>query len=361
LAVNLGHFDPSRAADEVQVAERILGSRLIGFEIGNEPDKFSDPVVKLRPASYNVSSYLKEIATYSAAMRAVVPSLRLYGPDLSTRSSWLPAIISSKSSWFNTVTLHYYPTSYSIPKGSCKGTPAPTASELLSPQARERETAVLQTFVGAGEFAKREVRISETNTTSSCDYHGGPATSPVFASALWSLDWILRAASAGVAGLNFHGDVGRCAPDTFSPMCIPDNSTGARTEVASRPEYYGLLAARELEGGRFIPITISGQGPSDDFTAYATIHPHDVITLAIDNLATTGSGTFILKVSGYHRATGRRLSGRSLGATGGVTFGRASFDIAGAIRPVRTTIPMVQGVFRLRMAPSSAIIVTLQR
>lgn len=37
LGVDLGHFDPTRAANEAQVAEGILGSGILGFEIGNEP------------------------------------------------------------------------------------------------------------------------------------------------------------------------------------------------------------------------------------------------------------------------------------------------------------------------------------
>ena len=35
VGVDLGHFDPLRAASEAQAAERILGSSLLGFEIGN--------------------------------------------------------------------------------------------------------------------------------------------------------------------------------------------------------------------------------------------------------------------------------------------------------------------------------------
>lgn len=257
--------------------------------------------------------------------------------------------------------MHYYPTHYSIPKGACQGTPSPTASELLSPQARERETAVLEALVRAGNLAQRETRISETNTTSSCDYHGGPATSPVFASALWSLDWVLRASSLGVSGLNFHGEFGRCTPDTFSPMCTPENAAVASGQVAVRPEYYGLIAARGLEGGRFLPVRATGPNVLGDFTVYATLHPHNVITLAIDNFSAQGQTDFHLNVPAYRKATGQRLTASSLGSTTGVRFGRASFNAAGTLRSTATVISTSNGDFRLKLAPESAIIVTLRR
>src|SRR5665213_297506 len=222
LGVDFGHFDPARAADEAREAERILGSRLLGIEIGNEPNDYGLPLVGLRPSSYSASDYLRELALYTEAIRAVVPEMRLYGPDLGSLASqtWMSPIVSNASLPFAAITLHYYPTTYSFAKGACKGTSVPTARELLSPEVRERENAALQIMVGAGDAAHRETVISETNDTSSCDAPGGPKTSPVFASALWSLDWALRAGSAGAGGVNFHGYLGLCRPEAFTPISV---------------------------------------------------------------------------------------------------------------------------------------------
>jgi hypothetical protein len=367
LGVDLGHFEPTRAASEARVAEHILGSRLLGFEVGNEPDNYGDnpdnygtQVINLRASSYNVYNYLEELGAYSTAMRAAVPEIHLYGPDLQP-SPWLPLIASDKSSSLAVITAHYYPTKYNIPKGLCKGTPIPTAFDLLSPQVRQQENAMLQTLVSAGELAHRETRISETNTTASCDTYGGPDTSPVFASALWSLDWALRTASAGVAGINFHGYFGQCAPNVFSPVCAPSSAAEALGQVIARPEYYGLLAARQLEGGRFVPVNVSGQNASDDFTAYATVHPRHVITLAIDNFATVGLTLFLRKLPDYDKAIGEPLIAPSVTATNGVTFGHAAFSVAGVLRPTGTTISRRGGLFRLELAPTSATVITLHQ
>jgi hypothetical protein len=360
LGVDLGHYDPGRAANEARVAKAILGSRLLGFEVGNEPDGYGSPQVKLRPSSYNVSDYLGELSSYVTAMRGTVPELRLYGPDLSS-NIWLPAIASDKDTPFTVITEHYYPISYSVAKGACKGTPVPTTLELLSPQVRERENTALRDLVGAGEIAHRETRVSETNNTGSCDAAGGPATSPVFASALWALDWALRAASAGVAGLNFHGYFGHCFPDTVSPICAPSNAAEAHGQITARPEYYGLLAARQLEGGRFIPAHIAEPSIGGDLTVYATIHSRGTITIAIDNFSTEGVTSLSLRVPGYDKATGERLTGSSINATKNITFGHGSINAAGELRPTGADIAKVNHAFHLELGPASAMIVTLYK
>ena len=360
LGINLGQFDPTRAANEAGAAQHIFGSRLLGFEIGNEPDDYGKLVIKLRPSSYSPGNYLEELAAYGAAMRATTPRINLYGPDLSSQT-WLSTIASSKSTSFAAITQHYYPTTYSLAKGGCKATPVPTALELLSPQVRELENVTLQTLVRVGEIAHSKTRISETNATGSCDTDGGPETSPVFASALWSLDWALRATSAGVVGLNFHGYFGHCAPYTASPICAESYAAESKGRVSARPEFYGLLAARQLEGGQFIPIHITEPGTMNDLTAYATTHPHGEVTVAIDNLATEGPTFIVLKVPGYDRATGERLVGPATSATSGVTYGQGSINEAGSLRSTGTGLRKVGHAFHLELAPASAIVIRLHK
>ena len=362
LGVDLGHFEPARAANEAQVAERILGSRVLGFEIGNEPSNYVNPTVGLRSSAYTANDYLKELAAYSAALKTAAPTIRLYGPDIGLMASpaWLLQIASDKSTSFAAIDVHYYPLKYNVPNGACKGTPIPTAFELLSPGVREQENAVLRTFVEAGELAHRETRLSETNDTSSCDIHGGPATSPVFASALWSLDWVLRATSAGVAALNFEGYLGLCQPDADTPICAQGYTAEASGQVIARPEYYGLLAARQLEGGRFVPTRLVSPGPLPNLTTWATIAPGGTIRIAIDNLAAEGLAQRVsIPLSGY-AGTYEELAGPSVEATTGVTFGGVGVTSTGRWRPRRLTLSRVGHSFRVVVRPASAIIVTLR-
>jgi hypothetical protein len=360
LGVDLGHFEPSRAASEAHLAAGLLGSRLLGIEIGNEPNGYQAPYIQLRSSSYEVETYLKEANAYATAIHAMSPGLRLYGPELSASASWLKAVASNPGTPFTVLTAHYYPTSYSVPRGGCEGTAMPTSLDLLSPAVREQENTLLSGLIADGDLGHRPARITETNTTASCDSSGGPDTGPVFASALWSLDWSLRAAQAGITGLNFHGTFGSCAPESFSPLCASSNSAEAHRSLVPRPEYYGLLAAGQLEGGRFLPITINEPAAAADFSVFATLHSHGRITLAVDNFATGSPTGFSLTLPGYDRAEDVYLRAPSTDATSSVTFGGASFGPRGTLA-IQTRPYKAHGTFRFTVPPAGAIIVTLHR
>jgi hypothetical protein len=358
LSVNLGHFDPRRAASEAHAASDILGSRLVAVEIGNEPDSYGDPRVKLRAASYSVNNYLAELNEYNAAIRAVVPQLPLSGPDLSM-PNWLLAIAGASPTPFADLTLHYYPLSYSFSKGACRGTPVPSASELLSPKIREWENTALSNLGRAEAVAHSQTRISETNNTGSCDAGGGPATSPVFASALWSFDWSLRAASAGVDGLNFHGAFGTCAVATVSPICADTRAANGRGQVSAQPEYYGLLAARQLEGGRFVSVAVP-EGKAANVTAYATVHTGGIVTVGIDNLGDVAA-SLRLSLPGYRKAGIVRLTAPSLDATRDTRLGGADLDSTGSPHPAAAPVRRIHPPFSIRVSAHSAVVVTLRR
>jgi hypothetical protein len=71
LAVNLGHYNPSRAADEVTAASQRLHQLLGGVEIGNEPNAFG--YTGLRAAGWDLSDYLTEFRAYRRAINRAVP------------------------------------------------------------------------------------------------------------------------------------------------------------------------------------------------------------------------------------------------------------------------------------------------
>jgi hypothetical protein len=359
LGVDLGHFDPARAADEATNARRILGPSLLGFEIGNEPDAYGLPRIRLRSSSYGLSDYLQQLSTYAAAIKASDASARLYGPDASLET-WLNVTAYEKGHLLSAITQHYYPTRYSVSKGSCVGTPVPPATELFSSRVRDEENTTLRTLSHAGAIAGTQIQISETNTTASCDTDGGPKTSPVFASALWSLDWILRAASAGVVALEFHGRFGPCAPNTVSPICSSPNESRAHREVIARPEYYGLLAAHELEGGRFVPVDITGHPVPAQLTAYATTHPSGAVTLAVENVS---SHSILARVTAgrLHMASYESLAAPSLESTTGITFGHVSVNAkTGRDRLIASHVRAKRGFFVIPIGSMSAVVVTMR-
>jgi hypothetical protein len=356
LGIDLGHFEPTNAASEVDVAHRLLGRRLLGIELGNEPDKYGTRLVDLRSNAYGVTSYLADLLAYRSAIGQMTPGLPVFGPDVPSLS-WLQAVSAARPSLFSGVTLHYYPTTYSYSGPVCRATALPTAKELLSPATRESESAVAQHLVRFASSVGGRPWISETNTTSSCDADGGPLTSPVFASALWALDWSLRAASAGVSALNFHGYFGVCGPASEAPICSASHIDEGLGVVQARPEYFGLLAASSLEGGRFIPAEVTQSAVRGGVIAFATLAGVRRITVAVENLSGHSTLTAIDPVSGYALTSVRRLTAPSLDAVTDVRFRRvASVDQqhqqVGRRRPPTPTFVL---------PPFSALIVALRR
>lgn len=363
LTLNLGHFDPGRAANEAAAATEILGPSLQAIEIGNEPNGFGNAVKHLRPPHYGVDDYIRELNVYRGYIDAKAPGLRLVGPDLSFAPSshvWLPEIASYRPSLFAEITHHWYPTAYNLPGDHCRPTPAPSARDLLVPSVRERENAILSQLILAGEPANRPTALSETNTTASCNAAGGPDTSPVFASALWALDWSLRATEAGVGSLNFHGNLTRCAPAGFSPICTPVDRPAAPS--VARPEYYGLIAATALAGGHFVPVRLSGQVMTRrDITVYATKRANGTVTLAIIDFLPRGRTPITIAALPRATATTRVLSAPSIHARHGVRFGGAGFGVNEGTHPTEIRLRWRNGGFRLVCRGGSAQIVTLKR
>lgn len=350
LGVDLGHFEPTRAADEARYAQQILGTSLLGIEIGNEPNDFGGRQDSLRPSSYDVDEYLREAETYVQAIHMAVPGVALYGPALTQKTTWLSEM-GNAASIFTGITQHFYASS------TCSGNPpavSPTIAGLLSPAERQLENEVLAALAQTASVAGRPTRIGETNTASCL---GSPA-SPSFASALWALDWSLRAASSGVEGLNFPGGLGSCISRGENPICASPRGPRAG-EVAAQPEYYGLLAARQLEGGRFVPTSVVATDKLPNLTTWATVTPSGKLTIAIDNLATAGlAQPVLISVPGYVIDSKESMIGPSVGASRAIMLGRSPVGIEGQWKPKDTASGRSNPII---MIPGSATIVTMSR
>ncbi len=356
LGVDFGHFEPARAAEEARYAQAILGPDLLGIEIGNEPDEYDNNRLGLRPPKYDVREYLSEADAYNQALRAAVSGVSVYGPATS-RTRWLTEM-GAAAGIFGVLTQHYYATSECPNVLPSAAKPPPTATGLLSPAVRQQENEVLSALAQAGVNTGRPTQIGETNSVS-CK--GSLSASPVFASALWSLDWVLRAVSSGVTGVNFHGWLGGCGIESYSPICVSgDAAEVSAGDVTARPEYYGLLAASRLEGGRFVPTRLSAPRPLPNLTVWATATPGGTVRIAIDNFATSGSAqTISIPMSGYS-VREESLSGPSAVARLGIVLGTAPVTSQGRWRPRPIRIPREDGSFKVLVRPTSAVIITLR-
>jgi hypothetical protein len=355
LGVDLGHFEPARVADEARYAKEILGKSLLGIEIGNEPNAYGDKNRKviLRSSTYGVGEYLREAEAYGQALSAAAPGVAIYGPALSG-IRWLTEM-GAAAHIFADLTQHYYPTS-TCPEASPSEEP-PTAEGLLSPRVRQQEDEILEALAQAGAVAGRPTRIGETNSAA-CQ--GGASASPTLASALWAMDWVLRAAGAGVTGLNFHGGFGACEKSSESPICALNHEAAIAGALRPQPEYYGLLAATRLEGGRFVPTSLTAPDQLPNVTTWATLAPDGTVRIAIDNLATAGLAQPVsIAVSGY-TATEEPLAGPSAEASSGIALGGVPVTAQGRWQPKPAKPSNTHRSVRVIVRPASAVIVTLR-
>jgi len=356
LGVNLGHFELGRIADEARNAKEILGAHLIGIEIGNEPNDFGVPGNKLRSLGYGVAEYLPEAESYSRALTAAAPGVRVYGPATSTEGAdWLTQM-GSAANMFTELTQHYYPIRGCTQ--AAPSTPQPTAVPLLSPAIRAEEDRILEVLTSAGRIAHRPVRIGETNSVA-CS--GTIDASPTFAGALWALDWILRSASKGVRGLNFHGGVGGCGVNSESPICTPVGKSSQAGEVTAQPDYYGLLAASLLEGGRFAPTHLTPSSQSEDLNTWATVARGGTVTIAVDNLSSEGIARPLRISTAGYRVFTETLIAPSIVASTGIVLGGKSITNLGQWRSHMVRLASRHNSIQLTVRPSSAVIVILHR
>jgi hypothetical protein len=358
LGVDLGHFEPTRAGDEARAAQEILGADLLGIEIGNEPNSFGSKIEHLRSPTYSVGEYVREAEAYRQAVSAAAPGVAIFGPATGT-SRWLTRM-GSAAAMFTELTQHYYP----VPTTTCQDGSSSTvvstltARELLSPAVRKQEDKALGALAQVRAATDRPMRIGETGTGACL---GDSSASPVFASALWSLDWSLRAVSSGVTGLNFHGHLGLCGPYNQSPICAPTAKDSIAGDVTARPEYYGLLAASRLEGGRFVPTRVIARHPLPNLTTWATIAPNGTVAIAIDDLATGGSDQPVsIPMPGYN-ATEESLGGPSANARSGIILADAHVARNGLWQPRPARLSRHGRAFRIVVRPASAVIITLSR
>ncbi len=348
LSVDLGQFEPARAADEASYASQILGRRLLGVEIGNEPNDFGAAGVHLRSPAYNVGQYIQEANAYVHAIQTAAPGVATDGPALTQATTWLSRL-GVATTVFAGITQHFYASS------TCPGSQpivSPTIGGLLSVRERQLENRVLGMLSNAERIARRPIRIGETNTVSCL----GSSASSSFASALWALDWSLRAASSGVQGLNFAGELGLCATKSESPICVSSAQPEQRNRVTAQPEFYGLLAARQLERGRFVRTRL--MGPHQSFVAWATVSPTGTLKLALENLRTTGANQPVkIAVPAYRAISYEVLTAPSLSARRDVRLHETNLGHLATSKYALTGASYAP----LSVAPATAVIVTLVR
>ncbi|HEV2486050.1 MAG TPA: hypothetical protein VGT08_11010 [Terracidiphilus sp.] len=253
--LNLALADRSRVAAEVKFVAETLGTRLIAFQIGNEPNHYV--LNGLRAAGYSFSEYFSEWIKIHQAVVDAVPAAQFAGPDVAEGADWVEQFASAAPKSVVLLTGHHYaegpPTDPSV-----------TTEKLLSPNLDfDRQVAAIETI---SQKARLPFVMSETN---SCYKGGKSGVSNVFASALWAADYVLQLTQAKQQGVYFHGG----GTGWYTPI-----EGGSGKPFAARPEYYGLLLCRDLLKSEMVQVG-EATANSPNVSVYALKHPRKIVVV----------------------------------------------------------------------------------
>ena len=246
--LNLGRGKVESASLEAMHVQKILGPRLIAFQLGNEPDAWRN---RYRSSTWTYEDYWKEWIAAHAAIVSKVPEAKFAGPDVSNKMVYVTGFAADvKRSAPDVVMLtsHYY----AMGPAGAKDV---TMDKLLSPDAKlDRD---LKIAMEAAKSVGLPYRMDEGN---SCWNGGQGGVSDTLASALWVVDCMLDFGAGGCSGINLHGgDNGSYTPIAGS----------LAAGFSRRPEYVGMKLAKEFVGATMVASKL--ECGSDKVRAYAAL------------------------------------------------------------------------------------------
>jgi hypothetical protein len=272
LTVDLGHYNPDRAADMVKHASQIFGERLLSITVGNEPNGyvFND----VRTDGYSLEQYLRELKAYAEAIHAVAPDVPISGPGAYDQKWWQP-FIDADLPQKKILSFHNYPL-YSCNGSDPKG--SPTMANLMSRLMHDRAADYQQAALKAGQAAGLETWLPETGIAA-CP--GSNETSRTHASALWTVDYALNAAQLGVTKIGFHSSMLTCkGGPPMSAICSAGAYPEGNGRMSGRANFFGISMVAELNAGKFLKLNSSGGGLA---FSYALQHEDGSTTVVLVN------------------------------------------------------------------------------
>ena len=346
--INMATNTPANCAAEAAYVANALGPRLLGFEIGNEPDLYYNNTI--RPSNYTFANFVAEWQIYAAAITNAVPGWAitnggngwtLTGPaSAGNTEGYTVPFAGDEKGIISLLTQHYY---------RANGQSASSTIQFLI-QPDTGLPGTVSSVVGAATAANLPLgfRMDECGSY----YNGGaPNVSDAYGSALWALDFMFTCALNGCQGINFHG-----GGDGAGYTPIADNGTSV---VQARPEFYGLKMFSLANNGNVIPaiITLSS---NVNFTAYGVRRANGGIAALLNNKATNvGVQVSINLGPTVSAAQAIELTCTNLSNISNYTLGGAVIEPNGSwAGGVQWVTPATNGQLTLVVPPISAVLLT---
>jgi hypothetical protein len=248
------------AAAMVTYANVTKGYGLKYFSIGNEPDLYSTQGLfsdQSMPAiaGYTPAAYCATATAYVAAMKAVDPTIKIVGPDLSwkyqagTSNDWLTPILTGCGNLFDVIAIHRYPFE------AKQATLAAAAEDAAAFRTTIASVRGILTATGQGT---KPLAITEMNVAYDATFCVLDASPGTVGSALWLAD-----------GLGTATDLGLWTSAVWG-ISDTDNWTfglvGPAPGRVPRPEYYAYALFAQHAGPQTLKVASAPPGVS----AYAS-------------------------------------------------------------------------------------------
>jgi hypothetical protein len=351
---------PALATDEAQYAAEQLGSQLLGFEIGNEPDLYGDGLsysIFLNGGTLSDGTVVSGWNQYAEAIRAVVPNAVLTGPAASSDSKgWAEEFAASEAGNIALLTEHYYISNYS--------SAAPSIPGMLTYPSPHLITA-LQNLQSAASANNMPFRIDECNSYFASKNPAGVANA--FAAALWAIDFIFTNAQYGSSGVNFHN-----TGNTSGYAAIGESNSVVESV---QPLYYGSFFFSEVfqhnPKGVLYQSTLDATGVA--LTAYVVGKPNGTFVI-LNNKDTTNAAS--VTITGFTHTSARAAlttlvsSGdtpsaqlANLGIYNGgspITFGGQPVALDGTWSGTASEIPVSSDSVIVTVEPATAALVWIR-
>lgn len=336
--INLESNTPANAAAEATYAANALGPKLLGFEIGNEPEfgftNYSAFLARWRPIAAAISNAVPGWSGTNGGNGWIFADADAGQGQL---SAYTDPFASDESGVVSLLTQHYY--------RAAGGSTNDTMALLLQPDTSILLPLVTNIVGAASGHCPLGARITESGSYS----EGGVAgVSDAYGAALWSLDMMLTMAVNGGQGVNYHG--GGKSP--YSPLT--DNRTNV---VTVGPEFYGLKMLSMIPPGNVLPGTFS-MATNVNFTAYGVRQANGAISALLNNKDT--SNTIAVTVNLGTNVAGAQmieLNGPTLNSTSGFTLGGATINIDGSWGGgVQQVLTATNGQLTVSVPPISAVL-----
>ena len=332
----------ANALEEAEAVVKYVGPHLLAVEIGNEPDLFS---VEHRPKPYTYANFQSEFRPVRDALLKRLPNLPLAGPDVAGATGWVSQFAIEEKQNLKLLTHHYY-------RGG-QADRTSTSAELLSID--PHLAPMLARMSAASQASGLPFRLCEANSFSG---GGRPGVSDTFTEALWVLDYMLRIAAGGAAGVNIETGVNQLGfISSYSPIADDEHD-----RYAAAPGYYGMLAFAQLGfdtgTARLLPVTLAGN--TLNVVAYAVERASGDTVLVVINREMLTSASMRVRQRAGAQASLLRLEAPGLSATRGIALGSVPVSMSGSWRaPQWKPIPAEATAFTINVPACSAALIRL--